>query len=153
MALELSAKNDWRREYDRQRWPRRKAQIIEYLGGKCAICGGTGGPFDFDHIDPSTKCFVVSNRPNLAWVKLKAEVDKCQVLCEPCHSAKSIAEHKARYGWKHGTVSGYQHGRCRCAACREAQRAYTRERYRRTSRAKRGEIKAHGVDQDPRYKA
>jgi hypothetical protein len=63
---ELSEKNDWRREYDRQRWPRRKAEIIEYLGAQCATCGSAEGPFDFDHVDPSTKAFTISDRPTMA---------------------------------------------------------------------------------------
>ncbi len=120
---ELSKTNDWRREYDRQRWPRRKAMIVEYLGGRCGDCGIGVGPFEFDHVDPSTKRFTISKRPNMAWEKLVVEVDKCQLLCEPCHLAKTATEQTT---WQHGTIHGYYNHKCRCPECRGAYSDYRR---------------------------
>jgi len=45
-----------------------------------------------------------------------------------------------RTKWRHGTISGYNGGRCRCAECSDAHRAYQAERVRGQSpeaRAKR----------------
>lgn len=57
------------------------------MGGKCVRCGSTD-QLQFDHIDCKTK---VDHRiwtwsPALR----QAELDKCQLLCEPCHRKKTI---------------------------------------------------------------
>lgn len=40
----------------------------------------------FHHRDPSTKLFNISqNVHNYGRAKLQSEIDKCDVLCEPCH--------------------------------------------------------------------
>jgi predicted HNH restriction endonuclease len=71
--------------YDRRRL--RKAQAIEYLGGKCVRCGlGGANPvvYDFHHRDPSQKDFPLSNS-NKTFENLKVELDKCDLMCANCH--------------------------------------------------------------------
>jgi hypothetical protein len=53
----------------------------------CAHCGYNAHPaaLDWDHIDRSTKSFLISQDSKRSWGKLMEEVDKCQVLCANCH--------------------------------------------------------------------
>ncbi len=65
-----------------------KKDAVEYLGGKCKICGYNNyiGALEFHHIDPSQKDFSISTSGNTrAWVKIKKELDKCILLCANCH--------------------------------------------------------------------
>jgi hypothetical protein len=78
-AWELRREANLRRRELRQ-------QAVDYLGGKCEICGYTGFPsaFDFHHPDVRTKSFNISDR--LASLEhLKEELDKCALLCSRCH--------------------------------------------------------------------
>jgi predicted HNH restriction endonuclease len=85
----MSAADDlarWnRRQYAAQRRASIRAQAVEYLGGKCRICGYDKciAAFDFHHIDPMEKDFNISSATS--WEKAKAELDKCELLCSNCH--------------------------------------------------------------------
>jgi 5-methylcytosine-specific restriction endonuclease McrA len=60
----------------------------EYKGGKCMICGYSKykGALDFHHLDPSKKNFGISVRGlTRSWDKIKAELDKCILVCANCH--------------------------------------------------------------------
>lgn len=63
-------------------------------GTPCADCGQSYPPYvmDYHHRDPATKEFKVSlARANTwAWSRVKAEIDKCDLLCANCHR---IREH------------------------------------------------------------
>ena len=60
---------------------------IEYLGGKCVICGYTKcvRALNFHHLDPSTKKFGISGSHCRSWEVLEKELDKCVILCANCH--------------------------------------------------------------------
>lgn len=60
---------------------------IEYLGGKCAICGYDicHAALHFHHIDPSQKNFAISTHRCFKFESLKAELDKCILVCANCH--------------------------------------------------------------------
>ena len=73
----------WKRHYIN-----RRGEALEFLGGKCAICGSAEN-LEFDHIDPQQKSFSISGFLTHAWSKLEPELQKCQLLCEVCHKAKS----------------------------------------------------------------
>jgi len=63
-----------------------RQQAVDYLGGKCEICGYTGFPsaFDFHHANPLEKEYNISDR--LASIELlRSELDKCHLLCSRCH--------------------------------------------------------------------
>lgn len=74
---------EWHRQY-----------FYEYLGGKCESCGTTEN-LEFDHIDPNSKKFSVTERlpetpPGYPYTELVwEEVDKCQLLCTSCHKKKT----------------------------------------------------------------
>ena len=65
--------------------------IVQRLGGKCARCGSIEN-LQVDHIDPRSKKFEVKSRLSYKRIKLIEEVDKCQLLCEPCHKDKTYNE-------------------------------------------------------------
>ena len=44
---------------------------------------------DFDHRDPSTKCFGLSHAIFQAWSNVLAEIDKCDVVCANCHRIRT----------------------------------------------------------------
>lgn len=66
--------------------------VAKYLlGGKCVGCGSKKR-LEFDHIDPSTKMFNISESAGRTMESFLEEVDKCQLLCHPCHVEKSVGE-------------------------------------------------------------
>lgn len=114
-----------RREYDRQRYHKRRAETFKYLGDVCSECK-SDKDLQVHHIDPNEKSFTLGatgwTRP---WDKVVEELSKCKLLCADCHKSK----HKTEHGKRRMYMSG-----CRCDACREAQRVYNRE-YKRRKRA------------------
>jgi len=71
----------------RGRRRRRKLEAIEYKGGKCQDCQQTFPVcvFDFHHVDPSQKDFTIGEHMDISEKKLRAELDKCVLLCSNCH--------------------------------------------------------------------
>jgi len=70
----------------------RRTILRNRLGGKCVRCGSIEN-LEFDHIIKETKSFTIASsltRFNIE--KLILEVDKCQLLCRPCHITKSHEE-------------------------------------------------------------
>ncbi len=59
--------------------------------GKCELCHYTNDDciflFDYDHIDPKTKIAAISEmiRLGYSWSEIKAEIQKCRLLCCNCH--------------------------------------------------------------------
>lgn len=78
---------DYVREKQREKKRQRKCEAIEYLGGKCADCGNIyhQAVYEFHHTDPSTKGRDPSKLLQLSWERIKAELDKCVLLCANCH--------------------------------------------------------------------
>src|SRR5262245_5171253 len=64
---------------------KKRIQGIEYLGGKCKKCGGEFHPvaMDFHHRDKDDK--TTMHLSHLPWKKMKAELDKCDLVCANCH--------------------------------------------------------------------
>ena len=122
-----------RRAYDKVRYDKRRAAIIEKLGGACVRCGATDH-LEIDHIDRQVKAFEVSAsarsmRPDKLW----AEVSKCQLLCTNCHDLKSTLE-AGKQPMAHGTINSYTNGGCRCSACCTAHTEHHRAWRLRTGR-------------------
>jgi hypothetical protein len=66
-----------------------KALAVEYAGGCCKGCGYDKyqGALDFHHRDPAQKDFSIAanmRRGDLSET-MKAEIDKCVLLCANCH--------------------------------------------------------------------
>lgn len=64
-----------------------KEKIIAYKGGACEKCGYDKclGALDFHHRDPNEKDFNLGEGRYKKEEDLKAEVDKCDLLCSNCH--------------------------------------------------------------------
>lgn len=71
-------------------WRQRlKVKAIEYKGGSCARCGYNKcvRAMHFHHVDPTQKDFAISSGGKTrAWERVKAELDKCILLCANCHA-------------------------------------------------------------------
>jgi hypothetical protein len=70
-----------------------KQRCVEYKGGECQRCGYSTclKALTFHHLDSELKEFGISAKGNTrSWEKIKAELDKCILLCHNCH-----AEHHA----------------------------------------------------------
>lgn len=120
---------------------RRKARIVEMLGGQCVLCGSTD-QLEVDHVDPSQKSFTLSgNNLNWAWEKLLPEIAKCQLLCHVHHIDKSAKEASERTPWnkgktrdglmrpenEHGTWFAYDTLKCRCKSCKKWKKLYRKK--------------------------
>jgi hypothetical protein len=106
------------REFIKDHRRRRRAKLIEMLGGCCVRCGATED-LVFDHIDPATKCFAIGSSMSRAWDELVAEALKTQLLCPPCHCEKGVED---RPEPAHSYYRYWYYG-CRCAVCRAANAA------------------------------
>lgn len=66
-----------------------KLRAVEYKGGKCenAECGyaKSVSALEFHHTSPEHKDFSISDTRLRSWEALKAELDKCKLLCANCH--------------------------------------------------------------------
>jgi len=71
---------------------KKKATLLEHLGGKCVGCGVTEN-LQFDHIDRTKKSFTIGKCMGYTLEKLIEEADKCQLLCEDCHQYKTTINH------------------------------------------------------------
>lgn len=72
-----------------------KQALVEELGGKCSVCGyaGTYIGFDFDHVGPK-KVAVSSAISNCNLSAVRAELERCQLLCATCHRIKHSRQDK-----------------------------------------------------------
>lgn len=61
-------------------------RIFEYMGNKCSLCNETNiYLMEFHHKEPKNKCFGISEKMKLSWVKIQSELDKCIMVCGNCH--------------------------------------------------------------------
>ena len=84
------------REYSREWLAVRRR---EYFAGKdCADCGSQER-LELDHIDPRAKV----DHKIWSWSAARREVElaKCQVLCHPCHLAKTKEHRESPHGAAH----------------------------------------------------
>lgn len=66
---------------------KQRQRALEYKGGKCQCCGYDSyvGALDYHHVDPSQKAFEISRHWSKPWPEMKAELDKCILVCANCH--------------------------------------------------------------------
>ena len=65
-----------------------KALSLEYKGGKCQICGYNKyqGALDLHHLNQEDKKFGIGDKGyTRSWEKVRAELDKCILVCANCH--------------------------------------------------------------------
>lgn len=119
------------REYMAQRRATRRRRLVELLGSQCIKCGSVEN-LQFDHIVPGSRSFVLSGKwLDQAWEKILKEVNKCQLLCYPCHVNKTKecgesggGHNKNNNPFEHGTMRCYQETSCKCEICKIAKRMY-----------------------------
>lgn len=73
--------------YQSERRREIKQKCVEYLGGECQECGlktDRVEVYDFHHVDPDGKDFSIGKQAK-SFEALKAELDKCVLLCANCH--------------------------------------------------------------------
>lgn len=70
----------------------RKWECFNYKGCKCEICGVIENAdfYDFHHRVPEDKCFDVTASLMKKWELIRAEIDKCLMLCPNCHRKEHI---------------------------------------------------------------
>jgi predicted HNH restriction endonuclease len=83
--------------YVYERRKRLKTLSIEYLGGKCQICGyeKCKDALVFHHLSPELKQHTISDGDTRSWERIKTELDKCILLCANCHSEVHANLHAA----------------------------------------------------------
>lgn len=111
------------KDYELKIKPRREAWVASHC---CEICGSKED-LHLHHVDPTKK---ISHRI-WSWsdARREAELEKCIALCRKCHQ-----EHHRQEMIKHGTVSRYSRGGCRCELCRAAKAADNARRDRRKNK-------------------
>ena len=64
-----------------------KKRAVEYKGGRCTRCGYDRyiGSLEFHHLDPESKEFDLADFHSTDFESVKAELDKCLLLCANCH--------------------------------------------------------------------
>lgn len=66
---------------------RKKQKAVEFLGGKCQLCGYDKHykMLEFHHLDPNEKDFAISSKTSWGFSRIEDELKKCAVLCPNCH--------------------------------------------------------------------
>lgn len=119
--------SEYMNAYMAARRAQRRIQLKELLGGRCVECGSTRD-LEFDHVDPATKLFDISNRIDASWQTLLVELAKCQLLCVTHHDIRTATQKSVEHG---GGASGKKN--CKCRPCRDRHNEYTRN-YKRRAR-------------------
>ena len=77
---------------------RRKRELVAERGGRCEICGYDRNlaALVWHHIDPASKSFELDLRAmsNRGVTALRAEFQKCQLLCANCHAEIHHPDHR-----------------------------------------------------------
>lgn len=78
---------------------RAKAAAIKYLGGKCQKCGweGNQAAFQFHHLIPNQKDFIIGNAANKNWDFIEKELKKCTLLCANCHAIEHSTKDEGKF--------------------------------------------------------
>ena len=74
---------------------RMKQYIAQVKNVPCADCGKEFPSFvmDFDHRDRTLKGSAISKMVvRQSWTKLKAEIEKCDIVCANCHRIRSAKQ-------------------------------------------------------------
>ena len=65
-----------------------RSKALQYKGGRCQRCGYDRcmDALEFHHLTSSKKDFGISSKGyTRSWNKIRAELDKCMLLCANCH--------------------------------------------------------------------
>ena len=114
----MANSNEYMNEYMKNRYRERMDEAHEILGGKCSECNSVTN-LQIDHINPDEKSFGLNKMWSIAKTKFFKELEKCQLLCEPCHKVKSIGEASVFHG---EGETGKRN--CYCDLCKALKRRY-----------------------------
>jgi transposase len=90
-----------------------KAILVQEAGGRCVVCGYDRHPraLEFHHLDPDDKRLALSaNGVTLSLDVLRAEAQKCVLLCSNCHAEVEDGVISVRSEFPDGPVGGPIHG-------------------------------------------
>jgi len=65
-----------------------RQRAIDYLGGKCLLCGYSRcqSALDFHHVNGEEKSFGISSKGyTRSWEAVERELRKCVLICANCH--------------------------------------------------------------------
>ena len=109
-----------------------KVKALKFLGGVCVSCR-TSKKLQIDHINHKNKNFEILPNITCRWEVIVEELKLCQLLCAPCHLAKSKAEGSLSTAKfkpiKHGSRNAYSHRGCRCVVCKKQHSIRNRNSY------------------------
>jgi len=85
-----------------------KQKAVHYLGDKCKICGYNKclDALHFHHRNPSQKDFQIGGSHCRNWSAIRAELDKCDLVCANCHAEIHAKREQSNYGTATITESG-----------------------------------------------
>lgn len=122
-----ASRNDYMREYMKNRYHSKRDGVIALLGGKCVNCGSKKD-LHIDHIDKKKKTFRAADIHSVSDDKVKKELKNLQLLCRDCHKKKT------KEAWdfstpkpQHGTYWTYRKHKCRCDKCVAAYKEKVKE--------------------------
>ena len=118
----MSDRNAYMAKYMLERYHRRRLQAIGAMGGRCAKCGSVDS-LEFDHIDRAFKRGEIAKWLTQGEQKYLKELERCQLLCKPCHREKTNNEISVGHG---GGLTGKRN--CYCDLCRPLKLEYMRNR-------------------------
>ena len=77
--------------YNRAKYNAGKELLASLKDGPCADCGNKFPPhvMDFDHRDYTTKYRNVGNMKHYPVERLRAEINKCDLVCANCHRIRT----------------------------------------------------------------
>ncbi|MEY4745231.1 MAG: hypothetical protein RL272_1176 [Candidatus Parcubacteria bacterium] len=73
-----------------------KQRAVAYKGGGCVRCGYAkcGAALAFHHREPGSKDFSLSGGGiTRSWSRIRAELDKCELICANCHAEVHARQH------------------------------------------------------------
>lgn len=79
---------------------KRKNKLVEIHGGECVVCGYSKCPqaLQFHHLDPTQKEFgIAKSGVCRSFDTMKAEADKCVLVCANCHTEIEAGITKLEY--------------------------------------------------------
>jgi len=80
-----------RKAYNDRRTHMNRYQAIEVLGGVCMDCGYKANldALEFDHRPGTIKTCTIAKLLMSPWVKIEAELKKCDLVCANCHAIRT----------------------------------------------------------------
>jgi ribonuclease HII len=67
-----------------------KQMALDYKGGRCIDCGYNkcNGALQFHHPNGDKEFGIADKGITRSWAKVKAELDKCVLVCANCHAER-----------------------------------------------------------------